>query len=160
MKKILIKAALLIASFGLVVSCATNTRNENTTIGAVSGAVAGGLAGSAIGAGTGQVVAIGVGAVAGAIIGGVIGHSMQSSDDQQAYYAMEHNPPNKARHWKNKKTKKHYTFTPTSQHVALKGNNDCRNFRAIMYNEGENKKQEVTGIACRQTNGTWQATTA
>jgi surface antigen len=160
MKKIFIKAALLIASFGLVVSCASNTRSENTTIGAVSGAVAGGIAGSAIGAGTGQVVAIGVGAVAGAIIGGVIGHNMESSDDKQASYVMEHNAPNKPTHWKNKKTKKHYTLVPTSQHIAVKGNNDCRNFHAIMYNEGDSKKQEVTGIACRQANGSWQATTA
>jgi len=154
MKQAFIKAALLITSFGLVVGCASNTQNQNTAIGAVTGAVVGGVAGSAIGAGTGQVVAIGVGAVAGALIGGAIGHNMESSDQQRATYVMEHNPPHKAMHWKNKKSGVHYTMVPTSKHYAYKGHPECVNYTATMYVHG--KKEESKGIACRQANGSWQ----
>jgi surface antigen len=149
---------LLVASFSLIVSCASNTQSENTTIGAVTGAVVGGVAGSAIGSGAGQVVAIGAGAIIGALIGGEIGQSMESSDNTKAYYAMEHNPPHKATHWKNKKTGKHYTFVPTSERMSLNGNTDCRHYHAIIYTNG--KKQQVTGTACRQSNGTWQSVSA
>jgi len=156
MKQAYIKTALLVASFGLVVSCSSaNTQNENTTIGAVTGAVVGGVAGSAIGAGTGQVVAIGAGAIVGALIGGAIGHSMDHSDHVEATYALEHTPKHKAHHWKNNKTGAHYTVIPTSERISLKGHSDCRNYRTIAWING--KKQQVTGTACRKSNGSWEA---
>lgn len=154
MKNVLIKAALLVTSFSLVVGCATNTRNQNTAIGAVSGGVVGGLAGAAVGGGA----AVAVGTVAGAIVGGVIGNNMESSDNQRVYYVMEHNHSHKATHWKNKKTNKHYTVIPTSEHIAYKGNTHCRNYQVTMYSNG--KKEETTGTMCRQANGTWQSITA
>lgn len=154
MKQLIVKTAILVASIGLVVSCSSaNTQNENTTIGAVTGAVVGGVAGSAIGAGTGQVVAIGAGAVVGALIGGYVGHSMDHSDNVQASNALENNAPMKPTHWKNKKSGAHYTMIPTSKRMTMNGNSDCRSYRTIAWIKG--KKQQVTGTACRQSNGTW-----
>ena len=73
MKNVLMKLVLGFLIVGLVVSCSTNTRQENTLVGAGTGAVAGGLLGSlATGAGSGWVIA--AGAVAGAVAGGLIGH--------------------------------------------------------------------------------------
>ncbi len=155
MKKIFIRAALLITSFGLVVGCASNTQGQNTAIGAVAGAVVGG-GGVALASSSGGAIA--AGAVVGAIVGGVIGHSMESTDTAQAYTVMEKNPPHKAKHWKNAKTGKHYTFIPTSKHIALKGYSDCRNYRVVMYDNGQ--KQESAGTACRQPDGSWQTINA
>lgn len=155
MKQFIIKSAILAASIGMVVSCSsTNTQHENTMIGAGTGAVIGGLAGSAIGAGTGQVVAVGVGAVAGALVGGYVGSSMDSSDKVKASQALEHNPKQKSTHWKNKKTGAHYTMLPTSEHIAYKGNSDCRNYTTTGWIHG--KKQQVDGVACRKADGSWQ----
>lgn len=156
MKQLFIKSALIVASAALVVSCSSaNTQNENTTIGAVTGAVVGGVAGSAIGAGTGQVVAIGAGAIAGALIGGYVGHSMDHSDNMQSSYALEHMPPKKPHHWKNKKTGAHYSMTPTTKHMAMSGHKDCRKYTMVATIKG--KKQSVNGTACKQADGSWQA---
>lgn len=155
MKHILINLALLFLSFSLVACSSTNTRSQNTSIGAVTGAVIGGVAGSAIGAGTGQIVAIGVGAVAGALIGGAIGNSMDSSDSAKVYSAMDHNPAHKASTWKNPKTGARYSVAPTSNMMTIKGNPNCRQFRSVVWVNG--KKQHIKGVACRQADGTWQA---
>lgn len=154
MKNILIKIAVLLVSFNLV-ACSTNTRTENTTIGGVTGAVAGGLAGSLIGAGTGQVVAIGVGAIGGALLGSYIGHSMDNSDNAHVYQALDNNNTRQTTDWKNEKTGAVYKVTPVSKKMTIKGNPDCRKFRAISVISG--KKQHVYGVACRQTDGTWKA---
>lgn len=145
---------LSMVSVGLV-GCSTNTQSENTGIGAVTGAVAGGLAGSLIGGGTGQVVAIGVGAVAGALLGGYIGHSMDSSDKEKMNTAMTNNPTNKATTWKNSKTGTKYTVAPTSSKMTVNGNANCRRYYTTAMINGEKKK--VSGIACQQADGTWQA---
>lgn len=154
MKNILIKIAVLLVSFNLV-ACSTNTRSENTTIGGVTGAVAGGLAGSLIGAGTGQVVAIGVGAIGGALLGSYVGHSMDSSDNAHVYQALDNNNTRQTTDWKNEKTGAVYKVTPVSKKMTIKGNHDCRKFRAISVING--KKQHVYGVACRQADGTWRA---
>lgn len=150
----LIVLCVSVMCFSLV-GCSSNTQSENTGVGAVSGAVVGGLAGSLVGAGTGQAVAIGVGAVAGALLGGYVGHSMDSSDNTRVYNTMEHNPTNHATHWKNTTTGNTYTVAPTSQRMAVNGNPNCRRYYSTAVINGE--KRKVSGIACRQANGTWQA---
>jgi surface antigen len=138
-----------------LVSCSTNTQRENTGIGVATGAVAGGLAGSLIGGGAGKVVAVGVGAVAGALLGGYIGHSMDSSDKDKMNSAMTNNPTNKATTWKNSSTGTKYTVAPTSSKMTVNGNPDCRRYYSTAIIDG--KKQKVSGIACQQADGTWQA---
>src|SRR3990167_10563352 len=98
MKNILSVLSICIASTLMLAACSTNTRQENTLLGAASGAVVGCLAGGAIGSGGG---AVAVGAVAGAIIGCVIGHSMESSDNMHMARAMNNNRTNHASHWRN-----------------------------------------------------------
>jgi surface antigen len=135
--------------------CSSNTQKENTGIGAASGAVVGGLAGSLVGAGTGQLVAVGVGAVAGALMGSSIGHHMDSSDNMRAYSAMDNNPPNHPTHWKNTANGSSYTLAPTSQRMSYKGNPNCRRYYGSVYVSGS--KHKVSGIACRQADGSWVA---
>jgi surface antigen len=155
MKTSLNNLALLISlSMLTLVGCSTNTQSQNTTLGAVSGAVVGGLAGSLIGQGTGQVVAIGVGAIAGAFLGGTLGHNMESSDNANMSKAMSSNQTNQPSSWHNNHTNAHYTVTPTSNVMAYNGNNYCRNYHTNVVISG--KQQVVTGVACKQSDGTWK----
>ncbi|MCD6039710.1 MAG: hypothetical protein K0S27_1110 [Gammaproteobacteria bacterium] len=157
MKNTLFKLMLLIMSISLITSCSSNnTQSQNTGLGAGTGAVVGGLAGSLVGAGTGQVVAIAAGAIAGGLVGGYIGHSMDNSDKAKMNQAMTSNPPNKPCQWKNKKTHTSYKITPTSKTMTYNGNPNCRTYTATtMASNG--KKTVTNGIACQQTNGSWQA---
>ncbi len=155
MRKLLIKFVLLLTSVSLVVACSSNTQRENTGVGAVTGAVVGGLAGSAIGAGTGQAVAIGAGIVAGALIGGYVGHSMDSVDTARVNSAMD-NPTNKTSTWKNHKTGATYSVEPTSKRMTVNGNPNCRKFHTMATMNGK-RTQQVHGVACLQSDGTWKA---
>ncbi|OGT44328.1 MAG: hypothetical protein A3F42_01280 [Gammaproteobacteria bacterium RIFCSPHIGHO2_12_FULL_37_34] len=70
MKKTLVSFFLLVFSTCLV-ACASNTRNMNTGVGAVSGTAVGALSGNPI-------IVLG-----GVVVGGTIGHSMNSTDKTQ-----------------------------------------------------------------------------
>lgn len=156
MKNLLIKLMFLMMSVSLITSCSSsNTQSQNTTAGAATGAVIGGLAGSLVGAGAGKVVAIAAGAVAGGLVGGYIGHSMDSSDQSKMNQAMTKNPPHKSSHWKNKKTQTSYNVIPTSKMMTYNGNPNCRSYTATTINPN-GKKYMTKGIACQQTDGTWQ----
>lgn len=154
MKGSFVKLAVFLVSIGLV-GCSTNTRQENTAIGAVSGAVIGGAAGSLVGAGTGQVAAIGVGAIAGALIGGSIGHSMDSSDDVRVVEVMNTSPTHKAHYWRNKKTGNKYKVVAMSEHMSYKGHDYCRKYHTTAIING--KKESISGVACRTKNGKWKS---
>lgn len=153
MKKALMKLGVITTMVSLG-ACSTNTQNENTGVGAVTGAIAGGLAGSLIGGGTGKVIAIGTGIVAGALIGGSIGRSMEHSDNVRMSHALN-NPTNTSTTWINQKTNTHYTVTPTSGRLNVNGNPNCRQFNTTAVIN--NKMQQVTGIACQQSDGSWKA---
>jgi surface antigen len=136
-----------------VISCASNTQQQNTVAGAATGAVAGGLLGTlATGAGSGWI--IGAGVVAGALIGGLIGDSMDSSDKSIINNTMEKNPTNKSKQWKSKQTGANYKMAPTSNKLSVNGNSDCRRFSATSTLNG--KTHQTQGTACRQANGNWQ----
>ena len=155
MKNALVNVALLISFSTLaLVACSTNTQKENTTAGAVAGAVLGGIAGSAIGAGTGQVVAIGIGAIAGGLLGGAIGHNMESADTEKMNNTLNHNAVRKTSKWTNKKTGAHYTMTPMSEPMSYNGHEHCRKYHSTV--TMNSKQQVITGVACKQENGTWQ----
>jgi surface antigen len=144
---------LITASMLTLVGCSSNTQSQNTALGAVGGAAVGGLAGSAIGAGTGQAIAIGAGAVAGALLGGWLGNSMDHSDNSSACGCLSDNSTNQSSSWKNKKTGARYTMKPTSDVMAYNGNNNCRKYQVTGVQNG--KKETSTGIACKNSNGTW-----
>lgn len=151
------KSALILGAtcFVGLTGCSTNTRNENTAIGAVTGTVVGGVAGGLIGSGAG---AVALGAVAGALVGGVIGHSMESSDSTQMYTSMEKNSSNQPTTWTNESTKVTYVIVPTSKVMHYKGYSYCRKYRATAtMSNGEH--YHFHGIACRQADGTWMAAT-
>jgi surface antigen len=154
MKRILTQLFILFISFNLV-SCSTNTQNQNTAAGVLAGGALGGLAGGLIGTGGGQAVAIGAGVVIGALIGGFIGHSMDSSDKAAMNHTMDNNPTNKTTKWKNKKTLATYQVTPTSNKITVKGNPNCRTYNTVATLNGNT--QTSNGTACRQADGTWQA---
>ncbi|MDR3490721.1 MAG: glycine zipper domain-containing protein [Gammaproteobacteria bacterium] len=142
----------IIALMITLTACATNTREQNTVIGAGTGAVAGGLLGSlATGAGAGWVIA--AGAIVGGLVGGYVGHSMESSDDVHMTMAMDHNAINQPSHWKNDKTGVWYKIVPTSGVFAYKGSTYCRHY--VAYGKYEGKTTKTKGIACR-SNEKWQ----
>ncbi|SRR5579883_143820 len=153
MKNFLVNCLVLVLSISLV-SCSTNTRNQNTAVGAVTGGAVGGLAGSLVGAGTGQAVAIGAGIVAGALIGGYIGSRMDSSDNTQMYGAMN-KPVNHPTTWKNSRSGGTYTMVPTSKMMTVNGNPNCRRYHTTAVMGG--KTETTNGIACLQSDGTWRA---
>lgn len=155
MKNVFLNFFIVMISCISLIACSTNTRNENTAIGAVSGGVIGGLAGSAIGGGTGKIIAVGAGAIVGALLGGYVGSSMDSSDTTKTYNTLNNNPSNKSSRWKNQNTGTTYTVTPMSEPMATKGYSYCRDFSTTAIISG--KKQKVTGTACRQSDGTWKA---
>jgi surface antigen len=151
MKQTLYKLTL-IAMITTLTACSTNTRDQNTAVGAGTGAVVGGLAGSlAKGAGSGWVIAAGV--VIGAIIGGVIGNSMDSTDSNHVNTAMNSNSIDQPENWTNDKTGVWYKIVPTSGMVAYKGNPNCRHY--VAYGKMDGKTTKTHGLACRLENGMW-----
>lgn len=152
----LVNIALLVSvSVVLLAGCSSNTQRENIALGTVGGAVVGGLAGSLIGQGTGQLVAVGAGAVAGGLIGGSIGASMDSNDKISTYNALNNNGTNRASTWVNNKSGTKYRIKPTSKTFSYEGNSYCRTYRSTAIVSG--KKHSVSGIACRQSDGSWRA---
>lgn len=156
MKNSVFNLILLISISTLaLVACTTNTQKENTTAGAVAGAVLGGLAGSTIGAGTGQLVAVGVGAIAGGLLGGAIGSNMENADSQKMNNTLDHNAVRKTSKWTNKTTGAKYTMTPMSRQMSYRGYDSCRKYHSTVMMDG--KTQVVNGIACKNSDGAWQA---
>lgn len=153
MKNIFVKLSCLFASSCLIISCSTNTQNQNTAVGAVGGAAVGGGV-AALAHASGGVIA--GAAVVGALVGGLIGHSADSADKSHMNSSMNHTPTNKASYWKNKKTGVTYKVVPTSNVMSYNGNNTCRTYTATT-TMMDGKTEQVNGTACRQANGTWQA---
>lgn len=152
MKKPIATLALITLVFN-VTACSTNTRNQNTAIGAGTGAVAGGVVGSlAKGSGSGWIIA--GGAVVGALVGGLIGYSMDSSDSGNINTAMDKNSINQPANWVNDKTGIWYKIIPTSDVVAYNGYLHCRHY--VAYGKNHKKVTKTKGIACRNTDGMWQ----
>jgi surface antigen len=152
MKNVISKLTVIALVVSLT-ACSTNTREQNTMVGAGTGAVAGGLIGSlASGAGAGWVIA--AGAVVGALVGGAIGHSMDSTDSVNMNTAMDKNTINEPSNWTNDKTGMWYKIVPTSGVIQYKGSTYCRHYMA--YGKSHSGKIVKTkGIACRDANGMW-----
>lgn len=154
MKNLAAKLIIFVFSFSLV-ACSSNTRNQNTTLGAVSGAVIGGLLLSPVGHGAGKAAAIVGGAIVGALIGGYVGRHMEHCDKQKMYQCLDTCPTRKCTSWTNQKTKTSYSVVPTSNKYASNGYSTCRNYNVATTSNGQT--QETSGLACRQDNGAWGA---
>lgn len=135
-----------------LISCANMTKQD---VGTITGGVAGGLIGSTVGKGSGQILAIAAGTLAGAYIGGAVGKSMDDTDRLKMNQALERNNLGQPAYWHNANTGADYQVEPT-RNVTVDGNRYCREYRTTADIGG--KKQQMYGTACRQPDGSWQAT--
>ena len=122
------------------------------TVGTVGGAVAGGLVGAQFGGGSGQLVATGVGTLLGAWAGNQLGQQFDRQDHhrsgvagQQAFASGE------TQTWSGPNA--HGAVTPAGQTFFQNGR-ECRNFTQTVFSQGQS--QDVSGVACRNPDGTWQ----
>ncbi len=121
--------------------------------GTVLGAIAGGVLGNQIGSGGGRVAATAGGALLGAIVGNEIHRGIQASDEARVARVLESTPSGQTISWKNPDTGNSFKVTPRP---AFKGANqrDCREYTTWVFLGGYEK--EITGIACRDSQGRWQ----
>lgn len=130
----------------VLASCSTGPTNQD--VGTVAGGIVGGLIGSQFGSGSGQVAAAAAGAVVGAYLGNKIGQSMDETDKLKQQQALAASQPTT---WTSQNGNK-YTVTP--QKTYVKNNQVCRNYKTTATIDG--KPETITGVACKQSNGTWQ----
>ena len=125
-------------------------------VGTLGGAALGGLIGNQIGRGAGNALATGGGVLIGGLIGNQIGKSMDCSDMQSAnnsaQRSLESNKDGSSSSWSNPNSGYSGTSTPTRTWYNEKGQ-PCREFLQTVTYQG--KTEQVTGIACRQNDGTW-----
>ncbi len=121
--------------------------------GRIIGALLGGAAGIQIGKGNGRTVAIIGGAIVGAVIGGEVGRSMQTSDQNQATQVLENVPTGQTVTWHNPDTGRDFEMTPTKTYKTS-SNLPCREYSTWVFVDGF--EEEVTGRACRTSDGRWK----
>lgn len=152
-------AALLVAA--IAAGCAQMQsaeqeveNNPKAVLGAVIGAGAGALLVGAMGGKGGAVVA---GALVGGLAGGYVGHRLDAKDKQMAAAAasaaFEQNRSGQASVWNNPDSGNHGSITPTHTYQLASGQY-CREYRQDVWIG--NEKQQTSGTACRQADGTWQ----
>jgi surface antigen len=147
MKKLVI-AALLSATILNLSGCAGGTSNQNIGVG--GGALIGGLLGSQFGQGSGAVAATIGGAVLGGLLGGAVGKNMDDVDRQKMNSAVVYNQPTR---WRNTETGNSYYVQPR-QTFRTDNGELCREYITTAVIGG--KKQQLTGQACRQADGSWK----
>jgi surface antigen len=148
-----ITALALIASLG---ACAETANNQKQTTGAVMGGVLGGVLGSTVGKGKGQTAGTIAGVLIGALAGGQIGKSMDATDramaERAAQSSMETAPTGTSTAWNNPDNGHSGSVTPTRTYNTA-SNQYCREYENSVYIDG--RQEKVTGVACRQPDGTW-----
>jgi surface antigen len=155
-KRIVILILTLSMAAGLRAECTSDNSNKEIA-GTLLGAAVGGLIGSQIGGGTGNKVAIGAGVLAGGLIGNRIGRSLDCQDlayhERTTHDSLEYQRTGEASTWRNPDTGHSGTIIPTKTYMA-DNETPCREFTQII-RTGEGV-EEVTGTACRQSDGTWK----
>jgi surface antigen len=141
----------------LLVGCAQQQNAPKQTIGTLGGAAAGGLLGAQFGSGTGQLVGVALGALGGAFLGSEIGKTMDTVDRNEAaktqQQALEYNRTGQASTWSNPDSGARGTVTPVRTFQSNQGQ-ACREYRHdVMVGD---KREQVIGQACRQSDGTWK----
>lgn len=142
----------LVASTLVLGGCETN--QEQT--GQVIGAIAGGVLGNQVGSGSGRVAATIAGTMLGGYIGGQLGHSMDENDRYRASQVLESTPSNQTVRWHNPDSGNDYAVTPTRTYSE--DSRPCREYTTEGWIGG--KKETIYGTACRQADGSWQASTS
>ena len=140
----------VIAGFIVLTGCNATKQDVGTLVGAGSGA----FIGSQIGSGTGQLAAVAIGALLGGYVGGGIGESMDELDRRRANDALERTPTGTTVAWNNPDSGIDYRVTPT--HTYEQASGPCRDYTTEAVIDG--RAEIVHGTACRQSDGTWQAT--
>ena len=152
-------AALLVVTYGF--GCATMQsaeqsveNNPKAVLGSVIGAGGAALLAGALGGRGWTVVAA---ALAGALVGGAIGNRLDQKDKQMAaeaaQRAFEVNQAGQPSVWNNPDTGNHGQITPTHTYQLATGQY-CREYRQDVWIG--NDKQQTSGTACRQADGSWQ----
>jgi len=122
---------------------------------AAVGAVLGGAAGAVVGSRADKEdrpVAIILGTAIGAVIGAKIGQSIDEADRGCMGHSLELAGRKDTVAWTNAKTGVSYRMTPTRN--FQEGKEHCREFTTELAAKG-NRKEKVTGVACRRGNGEW-----
>jgi surface antigen len=123
----------------------------------LAGAALGGLAGNQFGKGSGRAWATGAGVLLGGLLGSEVGKSMDKTDrlymEQQTNRALETAPINQQSTWRNPDTGNNGYITPRRTYQNPDGRY-CREFSQTI-NIGQ-RREEATGTACRNPDGTWQ----
>ncbi len=138
-----------VLTLALATGCQTTKRDTGTVIGGIMG----GVLGNQVGKGDGRTAAIIVGTLVGAYIGGNIGQSMDENDRYRANEALETTPTNRTSSWRNPDSGNYYEVTPTRTYESASG--PCREYATEAVIDG--RRETVYGTACRQSDGTWQA---
>ena len=139
----------MMATLTLGITACTNEQS-----GQVIGGILGGAAGSQVGSGRGRMVATVAGAIAGGYIGGNIGRSMDETDRLKAQHSLEYNRTHESSSWRNPDSGNNYTVTPTRTWQTDSGRY-CREYTTEAIIDG--RTETVYGTACRQADGSWQA---
>ena len=145
------KALIIVtlASSALLSACQTTQEDS----GRIIGAIAGGVLGNQVGAGSGKVAATIAGTMLGGYLGGKLGREMDENDRNRANQALETTPTNQPTSWHNPDSGHDYTVTPTKTYS--RNSLPCREYTTEAWIDG--KKQTIYGTACRQEDGSWQA---
>lgn len=128
--------------------------NPKAVLGTVVGAGGAALLAGALGGRGWTVVAA---ALAGGLLGGYIGNRLDTKDKQMAAQAatmaFEQNRSGQPSAWNNPDSGNHGSITPTRTYQLATGQY-CREYRQDVWIG--NEKQQTSGTACRQADGTWQ----
>lgn len=139
----------LALSAAVLAGCQTSGRDT----GSIVGGIAGGVLGNQVGSGDGRTAAVIIGTLAGAYLGGYIGQQMDENDRYRTQRTLETMPVNQTSSWHNPDSGNSYDVTPTRTYSTATG--PCREYTTEAIIDGA--RQTVYGNACRQPNGTWQA---
>jgi surface antigen len=120
------------------------------------GAVVGGAVGGAIGSRAEKehrAVAIILGTAIGAVIGSKIGQSIDEADRACMGHSLELAAKKETVVWTNSATGVTYRVTPTRNFQD--GTQHCREFTTVLSSSKNNRKDQVSGVACRRSGGEW-----
>jgi len=133
-----VKVVLIIIAFLSVVACSNASPEELVNVG-------GNTVGYRTYGSSGRAVSTTTASIVGA-------SNMDAQDQQQFAKTLEATPTGKKRTWSNTNTKEKYSIEPTQTYV--KDGQPCRHFVKKHIVGGE--EQQVSGTACRSSDGAWQ----
>jgi len=145
-----ISIVVSLATLLLLTGCNPTKQDIGTIVGAGSGA----FIGSQIGGGTGQLAAVAIGTLLGGYLGSSIGKNMDELDQYKTQQALESSPTGSTVAWNNPDSDIDYSVTPTKTYESAAG--PCRDYTTEAVIEG--KAEIVHGTACRENDGSWDAT--